>query len=58
MLKILIFDWFVKIYNCVDFLKMVDDIEDVLFFLGLYIYYCFIKVLDIEYRMIELCVYE
>lgn len=37
---------------------MVDDIEDVLFFLGLYIYYCFIKVLDIEYRMIELCVYE
>lgn len=34
---------------------MADDIEDVSFLPGLYIHYCFIKALDIEYRMTELC---
>lgn len=37
---------------------MADDIEDVSFLPGLYIHYCFIKALDIEYRMTELCVHE
>lgn len=37
---------------------MADDIEDVSFLPGLYIHYCFIKALDIEYRMTELCVRE
>lgn len=58
MLKTLTLDWLAKIHNCVDFLKMADDIEDVSFLPGLYIHYCFIKALDIEYRMTELCVHE
>lgn len=33
---------------------MADDIEDVSFLPGLYIHYCFIKALDIEYGMTEL----
>lgn len=37
---------------------MADDIEDVSFLPGLYIHYCFIKALDIEYRMTELCVHK
>lgn len=37
---------------------MADDIEDVSFLPGLYIHYCFIKALDIEYRMTELSVHE